>query len=809
MSNLYCKERYFNIWQHNQPFRYEIPVQRIGAYRVKLHFAETYYKTIGSRVFDVWVGGTIAIKGLDIVAEVGYDTALITSTVLQITSPNILIEFVAKVENPKICAIEIIEIPNFVPKPTVAPTGLPTKAPIQNPSSPPDNTFSIKISSGADVGFVDSNGLTWVKDQFFGNNGGVYSVCPLTISGTTMSNLYCKERYYNVWQHSQPFRYDIPVPRVGVYTVKLHFAETYYKTTKSRIFDVWIEGNLAIKDLDIVAEVGFDTALVISSVVQITKPLVSIEFVAKVENPKICGVEVIEIPNFAPAPTSAPVAAPFNNILINCGGDEFVESSGVRTWIADQYFIGGSTYSDGSNNVNQTIDDRLYQSERNGEFRYEIPVPVGSYEVVLHFTELYWQGIGQRLFDVVVEDTVSFKNVDMVKLGGGTRLQAFTLEAPATIIDGFVSIVFSSANPKMDSPSISAIEVNFLEPHLAHSVANGPYTATDVSNNGRAELKVDGSFAHSHATGAEIVQWIWKEGGTIIGVGSTPSMSLPVGIHTVTLTIKDNFGNEATDTTTITVNPFGYPAITSINPIVGSVAGGEKITIFGSGFNHLSSDVTVFLGWVELSGTAITILNQSTIELIAPPTTVAAPVAIKVQTPVGTSNSMMYTYQSSSPISFNSNVLTREIASPTSLAFGPDGLLYVGTLFGTLARIQLDSSYTQVVSTVTSVVAPYRAILGIAFDPLQTSGLSDVFITTSFFFHGSPLSSGGQAINGNVKKISGANLDVITDIVTGLPVSDHDHGKCPKFVFHCSSPVFFSYFGRYVWNCAFHRSDWP
>lgn len=70
----------------------------------------------------------------------------------------------------------------------------------------------------------------------------------------------------------------------------------------------------------------------------------------------------------------------------------------------------------------------------------------------------------------------------------------------------------------------------------------------------------------------------------------------------------------------------------------------------------------------------------------------------------------------------------------------------------------------------------FRAILGIAFNPLQTEGPSDVYITTSFFFHGGVTSSSGQSINGNIKKVSGANLDTIVDIVTGLPVSDHDHG---------------------------------
>jgi Malectin domain/IPT/TIG domain len=677
-----------------------------------------------------------------------------------------------------------VRVPTKIPvkTPTRKPTRAPTKLPIRKPTTAPvisnNATFAIRISSGATVDWTDSNNVIWESDKYFGDKGGVYSLCPLQIVGApgTMSSLYCKERFFNIFQHTQPFRYDIPVPRSGTYSVKLHFAETFYKNPGSRIFDVWIDGSLAMKSFDIVAEVGYATALVTTKIVTIRNTLVSIEFLPKIENPKICAIEVIEIPNYIPPPTGAPVAAPFQSILINSGGDDFVESSGVRTFGADRYFIGGSTYADGSNGINQTVDDRLYQSERNGEFRYEIPLPVGSYELVMHFAELYWQGIGQRVFNIMVEDTMSFANVDLVKLGGGSRLEAFTLDMPVTVTDGFLSIAFSSVNPKKDSPKVSAIEVNFLEPHLAHSVSNGPYIATDISNIGSASLKVDGSFSHSHATGAEVVQWTWKEGSQVIGVGPTPTFTLSVGVHTITVTIVDNFSNTATDTTTVTVNPFGYPAITGIDPLVGKVAGGQKITIKGSGFNHAASAIKVNFGRVLLTGASVTVVDQFTIEVVSPTATVAAPVSIVIQTPLGTSNSQFYTYQSTSPINFTSDVLTRDISHPTSAAFGPDGRLYVGTLYGTLARIHLDDSFTQVLSTATAEVAPFRAILGIAFDPLQTSGIPDVFITTSFFFHGSPLSSGGLAINGNVKKVGGTNLDIITDIVTGLPVSDHDHG---------------------------------
>ena len=429
-----------------------------------------------------------------------------------------------------------------------------------------------------------------------------------------------------------------------------------------------------------------------------------------------------------------------------------------------------------TNDIGGTTDDILYQSERNGEFKYEIPVPTGSYEVVLHFAELYWQEVGQRKFNIKVEGDLAFENVDIVAIGGGKRLQAFTLEHPVIVTDGFVSIEIMNSVPKIDIPKLSGIEINFLQPHLAHSVANGPYITTDITNSGSATTKVDGSFSHSHGTGLEVVKWTWKEGSAVVGSGPSPNITLPVGQHVVTLTVEDNDENEATDTTTITVNPFGFPAISTIEPSSGSTAGGQVVTIKGSGFTFATSLMKVKFGVIELSNGSITVVDQFTIRVRSPPAVIGSPVSITVETPLAISNSATYTYLASSPIAFKTDVLTLGIAAPTSAAFGTDGRLYVGTLYGDLARLTLDDTFTKVTATVIARVAPFRAILGIAFNPLQTEGLSDVYITTSFFFHGEANSSSGNSINGNVKKVSGANLDVVVDIVTGLPVSDHDHG---------------------------------
>jgi hypothetical protein len=89
----------------------------------------------------------------------------------------------------------------------------------------------------------------------------------------------------------------------------------------------------------------------------------------------------------------------------------------------------------------------------------------------------------------------------------------------------------------------------------------------------------------------------------------------------------------------------------------------------------------------------------------------------------------------------------------------------------------MNADYTAVLSSVVSTVQFDRAILGITFDPMDAGNPNPpVYITSSLLFHGEIKSSSGTSINGKVSKVTGANLDVVTDVITGLPVSDLDHG---------------------------------
>jgi hypothetical protein len=146
---------------------------------------------------------------------------------------------------------------------------------------------------------------------------------------------------------------------------------------------------------------------------------------------------------------------------------------------------------------------------------------------------------------------------------------------------------------------------------------------------------------------------------------------------------------------------------------------------------------------------------------------------------------VFYTFVSTTPVEFAvQEILLQgetEMKLPTAVAFGPDGKLYVGTHGGKLARFTLNDSYDTVVSYVVTNRFPNNkdmCILGIAFDPTETPELGDqisVYIALSEIYHGEYRNSYGQAVNGRIQVVRGANLDQVTNVVTGLPISEKDH----------------------------------
>lgn len=144
---------------------------------------------------------------------------------------------------------------------------------------------------------------------------------------------------------------------------------------------------------------------------------------------------------------------------VNAGGHYFVDSNDLE-WADDQEYtpgswgyVGGDIYRKDLHILN-TVDDKLYQSERYGMDAYIFDVPNGNYEVTLLIAEIYWSGDGKRIFNVSIEGEPVYTDLDIYAEAGrrNPMIQTFQVQ----VKDGQINIEFSETK---DKAKISAIEV--------------------------------------------------------------------------------------------------------------------------------------------------------------------------------------------------------------------------------------------------------------------------------------------------------------------------------------------------------------
>lgn len=223
-GGLYGTERYFDAYNDPQPFAYQIPVPEAGEYATVLHFAETFFQFPGSRVFDVWVEGSLLVDGLDLFAEVGYEVPLQLHAVAPVTDGYFTIELVAITQNPKISGIEVWDINNFSaptasPSISAAPSATPSisPAPTSSPAPTPTPVWNdIYINCGGNSYEANDGLKTWIADSYF-TGGGVYSDGSNAIDGTLDDGVFHTER-------NGVFSYEIPL-RTNSYEVTVFMAE--------------------------------------------------------------------------------------------------------------------------------------------------------------------------------------------------------------------------------------------------------------------------------------------------------------------------------------------------------------------------------------------------------------------------------------------------------------------------------------------------------------------------------------------------------------------------------------------------------
>ena len=141
---------------------------------------------------------------------------------------------------------------------------------------------------------------------------------------------------------------------------------------------------------------------------------------------------------------------------VNAGGSLFEAPNGI-TYNADKNFVGGLTAKT-TNGIEGTYDDPLYQSERYGNFSYNVPVSSGTYEITFKMAEIYFQTSGKRQFDILAENNLIVSNLDIYAMAGGHN-KVYDIVKTVTVTDGTLNLNFKT---DINNAKVSALHVRRL-----------------------------------------------------------------------------------------------------------------------------------------------------------------------------------------------------------------------------------------------------------------------------------------------------------------------------------------------------------
>jgi cysteine-rich repeat protein len=154
--------------------------------------------------------------------------------------------------------------------------------------------------------------------------------------------------------------------------------------------------------------------------------------------------------------------------FVDAGGAGYTATDGT-VWIADGAFVNGGRVANSSYDVRNTTNDALYQTRGFGAasgtpLLLNFPVTgTGPYRVRLHFAEMEPSiRRDMRVFNVVAEDAVTLRNLDVFRSVGPAR--PYVRDVYVNVDDGMLTLRFE---PMTGEPMISGVEIIQGDPPLA------------------------------------------------------------------------------------------------------------------------------------------------------------------------------------------------------------------------------------------------------------------------------------------------------------------------------------------------------
>ncbi len=255
-------------------------------------------------------------------------------------------------------------------------------------------------------------------------------------------------------------------------------------------------------------------------------------------------------------------------LKINVGGDaykDFIADNEFVTVTSDYGFMEGSKGGPFANEIANTVDDPVYQTEINGLAKYILRIPNGKYKIKLLFAENYYNIVGKRVFDIYLQGDLVIKGLDIIKeVGAKVALEKvidnvevkdylldihFAAQIERPLLNGIIveSLTPSDVKTGTNVPNEFKLEQNFPNPfnpstiiqYVIPSAAKESQKIASSSAMTRNDL-VHVSLKVFNSLGSEIATLVNEEQHAGQYVKTLHATSLPSGVYFYTLR-TDNF----------------------------------------------------------------------------------------------------------------------------------------------------------------------------------------------------------------------------------------------------------------------------
>ncbi|CAN8062478.1 unnamed protein product [Agarophyton chilense] len=619
------------------------------------------------------------------------------------------------------------------------------------------------------------------------------------------------------WTQESVLSYKIPVP-AGTFTVKLLFAEVFFAVPGARSFDVFINGVTKDQNLDIFKTVGKNVGFIKTyGGIPSKGGFIDITLIKAVENPMISGI-------FVEGPGAGSVALGGGCVLggtskanagdLNGGYDHRSHSVPGGPYIATDF------NDDGVATI--SFDGTQSHSHYSDPGPPEVAGAIVAYKWTWTTTEN-----GQVKQKVNTDKSGKFSanfplgktivSLEVVDTTGDVAVEATEVEVKSSTTNGaycyyydYGDKVFSTV-PLPDSvnsqpkPLFGDVKPSIT---LSNAAAFGDFPFSqnafavrcmyfvDIPTAGQYSfvIKHNGPFKLFYA-GIVISQ------SNSIGTTTTPSKFYLPKLHSFQLLyfrpknlapLLTLSSSQVSLTAAVLQHDSGnvLPVITGLSKGTSTPSGGENIQIYGTAFINGAS---VKFGNKEASNLVSS--DAGVLQVTVPEGFGTVP--ITVTTNAGVSNPVSFTYVSgptlNQPVIFKQEKLKDlgggdfKVSFIAAITYGPDGRLYMGSSKGKLYALAVDRQFQVTKKCIRDAGPSHRAVLGVAFSPLSNK-LKMFFTTSSMYWKNDNLFGFEEGwTNGKVQSIE-FSPSILSDepgkpcagsaqdVVTGLPVSNHDHG---------------------------------